>query len=237
MKILLIGYGRMGKEVHQVLTERGHEATCIIDLHNKKQLSAIGNQNIDVAIEFTRPNIAFDNVMACISENIPVVTGTTGWNERLDEIHTICKEQNGSFLYASNFSIGVNMLFAMNKKLASLMNSQPQYNAHIEETHHIHKKDKPSGTAITLAEQLTDNIERYNSFQLDFKKPGVIPITANRKDEVFGDHKITYTSPIDELTIAHSAKSRKGFALGAVIAAEHIAKKKGIFTMNDVLGI
>jgi 4-hydroxy-tetrahydrodipicolinate reductase len=237
MKVLLIGYGRMGKEVHEVLKSRNHEVVKIIDQNNLNDLNELDANKIDVAIEFTQPDVAFDNITKCLSQKIPAVTGTTGWNEKLNDAAEICKTNKTAFLYASNFSIGVNLLFAMNEKLAALMNNHNQYNALITETHHIHKKDKPSGTAVTLAEQLVENINRYKSFELDSTDQNVLPVHAIREGEVFGDHEISYKSEIDELKLSHSAKSRKGFALGAVLAAEFIQSRKGVFTMKDVLKI
>jgi 4-hydroxy-tetrahydrodipicolinate reductase len=237
MNVLLIGYGRMGKEVHEVLKSRNHEVIKIIDQNNLSDLNNLDASKIDVAIEFTQPDVAFDNVSKCLSQKIPAVTGTTGWNEKLGDVEEICKSNDTAFLYASNFSIGVNLLFAMNEKLATLMNSHDQYNASITETHHIHKKDKPSGTAVTLAEQLVENIDRYNTFLLDATEQNSLPVHAMREGEVFGDHEITYKSDIDELKLSHSAKSRKGFALGAVLAAEFIHSRKGVYTMKDVLKI
>lgn len=237
MKVLLIGYGRMGKEVHDVLKSRNHDVVKIIEQDNLSDLNNLEANKIDVAIEFTQPDVAFDNIRKCLSQKIPAVTGTTGWNEKLDDAVEICNSNNTAFLYASNFSIGVNLLFTMNEKLAALMNNHGQYNASITETHHIHKKDKPSGTAVTLAEQLVEKVNRYNSFELDSTDQNVLPIHALREGEVFGDHEISYKSEIDELKLSHSAKNRKGFALGAVLAAEFIHNKKGVYTMKDVLKI
>ncbi len=237
MRVLLIGYGRMGKEVHEVLKERGHSVSAIIDEKNADELSTINPTEVDVAIEFTIPETAFENARICMEKQIPIATGTTGWNNKLDEVHKICNENNATFLYASNFSLGVNILFAMNQKLAQIMNGQSQYKAGIEETHHIHKKDKPSGTAVTLAEQIISNTERYKDFNLDGSNDSEIPVKANREGEVFGNHTINYESDVDSLSLAHKAKSRKGFALGAVIAAEYISQRKGVYTMKDVLNI
>jgi 4-hydroxy-tetrahydrodipicolinate reductase len=237
MRVLLIGYGRMGKEVHEVLKSYDHEVVKIIDQNNIEDLNKLSTGVIDVAIEFTQPEMAFENIKKCLSQKVPVVTGTTGWNKNLAIAEQICIENNTAFLYASNFSIGVNILFAMNQKLAEIMNIHTQYKAIVTETHHIHKKDKPSGTAVTLAEQLVNGVNRYNSFELDGTAENILPIQAIREGEVFGDHEISYKSEIDELKLSHSAKSRKGFALGAVMAAEYIHNRKGVFTMKDVLKI
>lgn len=237
MKVLLIGYGRMGKEIHEVLKTRNHEVVQIIDQNNFNDLNELDPNKIDVAIEFTQPDVAFENIKKCLTQKIPAITGTTGWNEKLRSAAQLCKENDSAFLYASNFSIGVNLLFAMNEKMAELMNTKAQYRAEITETHHIHKKDKPSGTAVTLAEQVVKNIDRYDTFGLDAQQENTLPVHAIREAEVFGDHEITYTSTIDELKLSHSAKSRKGFALGAVLAAEFIHNRKGVFTMKDVLKI
>ena len=237
MKVFLIGYGRMGKEVHEVLKSRNHDVIKIIDQDNLDELDNLDPNQIDIAIEFTQPDVAFDNISKCLSQKVPAVTGTTGCNEKLNIATQICNENDTAFLYASNFSIGVNLLFAMNEKLAQLMDNQTQYKAEITETHHIHKKDKPSGTAVTLAEQVVDGISRYKKFELNGNVEDILPVHAIREGEVFGDHEITYKSEVDELKLSHSAKSRKGFALGAVLAAEFIHSRKGVFTMKDVLKI
>ncbi len=237
MRVLLIGYGRMGKEVHEVLKERGHSVCAIIDEKNAHEISTINPEEVDVAIEFTIPETAFENAKICMEKQIPIATGTTGWNNKLDEAHKICNQNNATFLYASNFSLGVNILFAMNQKLAQIMNGQPQYTASIEETHHIHKKDKPSGTAVSLAEQIASKMGRYDGFRLDGGNENELTVKAHREGEVFGNHTIKYESDVDSLSLAHKAKSRKGFALGAVIAAEYISQRKGVYTMKDVLNI
>lgn len=237
MKVVIIGYGKMGKAVHEVLESRNHIVKLIIDEHNSDQINSLTTLDVDVAIEFTHPDAGFDNVMKCLSQKVPVVTGTTGWHDRLPEAGALAKSGNTALLYASNFSVGVNILFAMNDKLAALMNHQEQYKPEIEETHHIHKKDKPSGTAVTLAKQIVDNIDRYTEFGLEQPAKNSVNVKSHRVGEVFGEHEIQYDSDIDTITLAHSAKSRKGFALGAVLAAEHIYNKQGVFTMKEVLNM
>lgn len=236
MKVVIIGHGRMGKEVQQILKERGHLATHIIEEANRDILQSINKSTADVAIEFTRPDMAFQNASVCIHNGIPIVSGTTGWNDKLDEIKQLCKDKDGTFLYASNFSIGMNIFFALNEKLAQMMNNQPQYHASIIETHHVHKKDKPSGTAVTLAEQVIENIDRYSEFTEEAKSANQLTVKAIREGEVFGKHEVHYNSNIDSIAISHNAESRRGFALGAVIAAEFIHNKMGVFTMKNVLG-
>ncbi|ALO17099.1 4-hydroxy-tetrahydrodipicolinate reductase [Salinivirga cyanobacteriivorans] len=237
MNVLLIGYGRMGKAVGEILRHRNHSIVKTIDEENASELDRLDPGSIDVAVEFTHPDAGFDNVMKCLRAGIPVITGTTGWNKQLPEAEKACREHDTAFLYAPNFSPGVNMLFAMNEKLAKLMNGQAQYEASIEETHHIHKKDKPSGTAVNLATQLVDHLDRYKNYTLDKKEKESLPVYAHREGEVFGDHSITYTSEVDTLMLSHHAKSRKGFALGAAMAAEYVYNRKGVFTMKDVLEI
>ena len=240
MKIALIGYGKMGKAIEKIAIERGHTITAIYDSINK--FSGNSTEHIDVAIEFTQPDLAVNHIKKCIDSQIPIVTGTTGWFSQLDEIKTHVINSNGSLLYASNFSVGVNIFFALNKKLAQLMAPHVEYNVSIEEIHHLQKLDAPSGTAITLAEGIIDNnsnlsewiVEEGGSPEYDKHQ---IPIAAYRKPDVPGTHTIKYTSAIDTIAIHHEAHNRTGFALGAVIAAEWLEGKKGIFTMNDVLNI
>ncbi len=237
MNVLLIGYGRMGKAVSEILRKRNHTVVKTIDEVNASELDNLDPRAFDVAVEFTHPDAGFYNVMKCLKAGIPVVTGTTGWNQELPEAEKACQKNNTAFLYAPNFSLGVNMLFAMNEKLAQLMNKQTQYQASIKETHHIHKKDKPSGTAVNLATQLVGQVDRYKDYRLDKAESGLLPVYAFREGEVFGDHAVIYDSDVDTLTISHHAKSRMGFALGAVIAAEFVHTRKGVFSMKDVLDI
>ncbi len=235
MNIALIGYGKMGKTIEQFALSRGHKIVSIIDIDNPDDFGSEAFKSADVAIEFTAPETAFNNYMKCFEANVPVVSGTTGWLSRLDEIKKICKEQGKTFFYASNFSIGVNIFFALNKYLATIMDKFPSYDVSITETHHIHKKDAPSGTAITLAEGILDNMVRKEKWTLDKTEAlSDLPIYAIREGEVPGIHEIVYESGVDYIQIKHDAKSRDGFALGAVIAAEFTAGKKGFLGMDDM---
>jgi 4-hydroxy-tetrahydrodipicolinate reductase len=236
MNIALIGYGKMGKEIEKIAIERGHKITAKIDVQTEDTFDGEGFEAADVVIEFTVPEAAYKNYLSCFKHNKPVVSGTTGWLDKIDEIKDQCENKGQTFFYASNFSVGVNVFFEINKKLAQLMNPLSDYEVSMEETHHIHKLDAPSGTAITLAEGLIENLERKNGW-VEGKEASKeeIHIEAIRRDEVPGIHTIKYESPVDEIVIHHSAKSRKGFALGAVIAAEFAAKNKGFLGMSDLL--
>lgn len=237
MKIALIGYGKMGRTIEQVAVNRGHEIGLRIDLDNLNDFNAENMKSIDVAIEFTSPHTAFDNVMKCLELGVPVVCGSTGWLDRLKEAEDQCRTLNGSFLCASNFSVGVNIFFELNKTLARLMEGQDQYNISMREIHHTQKKDAPSGTAITIAEQiLANNSSKKSWINHETNSPDELPIISERIDPYPGLHEVTYRSIVDEIIITHNAHSRDGFALGAVLAAAYIAPKKGIFTMKDVLG-
>jgi 4-hydroxy-tetrahydrodipicolinate reductase len=238
MNIALIGYGKMGHAIEQAALKRRHTIALHITSANTHELDAAHLQGIDVAIEFTRPESAKENVLQCLNAGISVVSGTTGWNDGLAETQAAAQMHNAAFLHASNFSIGVNIFFEVNKLLAALMNGHDEYDVAIEETHHTQKKDAPSGTAITLAEQIIQNLAGKNQWALnDFNEPGAIPIIAYRIENVPGTHKVTYSSPVDDIEIIHTAHNRDGFALGAVLAAEYINGKHGIFSMKDVLGI
>jgi 4-hydroxy-tetrahydrodipicolinate reductase len=238
MKIALIGYGKMGKTIEQVALKRGHEIVLKITSANQHEMNAEYLHLADVAIEFTRPESARENVLKCLAAGINVVCGTTGWNESLEDAYKSTHAHKAAFLHASNFSVGVNIFFEVNKLLASLMNSQPEYSVSIEEIHHTQKKDAPSGTAITLAEQILPALDRLKGWSLNTAEDSAtLPIIAHRIENVPGTHKISYTSAIDTIDILHTAHNRDGFALGAVLAAEYIMGKKGIFTMKDVLGI
>ena len=232
----------MGHIIEEVALSRGHEIVLKIDVDNRKDIKAEDLKGGDVAIEFTAPASAIDNINLCMEAGLPVVVGTTGWYEKLDDVKKKVTEKNGSLVYASNYSVGVNMLFAMNKILAKWMNAYPDYNIEIEEVHHTQKLDSPSGTAITLAEGVLENIDRKEGWQkqdINLPKPlesEILKIVFDRKDGVPGIHKVKYTSEIDEIQISHEAFNRKGFAFGAVIAAEFIKNKKGIFTANDIFG-
>jgi len=235
MKIALIGYGKMGHIIERIAKERGHEIVATIDINNMQDFDSASFRSADAAIEFTTPGTAVDNYMRCFKAGVPVVSGTTGWTKRMDEVKEACQKTNGSFFYSSNFSIGVNIFFAVNKYLAKIMDSFKQYDVEMTETHHIHKLDKPSGTAITIAEQIIDNRSDKTGWALDkADSKDEIAIHAIREGEVPGIHEVRYTSAEDIITIRHEAKNREGFALGAVMAAEFIKGKKGIFGMNDL---
>lgn len=237
MNICLIGYGRMGHEVESAGKGRGHEFSLIIDEYNAGELNTENLQGMGAAINFSTPASAPDQILKCLEAGVPVVSGTTGWNERLEEIMNTCKQMDGAFFFASNFSIGVNIFFNVNKHLASVMNRFKEYKPSMKEIHHVHKLDAPSGTAITLAEQIIESHEDTSGWSLKeiSESETVLPIEAIREGEVKGYHEINYTSDIDDITISHSAKSRKGFALGAILAAEFIHGKSGCFGMNDLL--
>jgi len=237
MRITIIGYGKMGKEVENIALSRGHEVILRIDRDNIHDFDSELFAASDTAIEFTTPETAFDNISRCIKKDIPVVSGTTGWTGKLDLIRKLVETEGGTLLYASNFSIGVNILFDLNRKLAALMNKLPGYKVSIEEIHHTMKKDAPSGTAINLAEDIINECARYESWKQD--KPSdkeCVGIKSLREGQVTGTHRIDWTSDIDTITLQHMAHNRKGFALGAVFAAEYIRNRKGVFTMNDLLG-
>jgi 4-hydroxy-tetrahydrodipicolinate reductase len=237
MNIAIIGYGRMGHEIEQITVSRDHNVKLIIDKDNTDDLNGKNLKEIDVAIEFSSPEEAFNNISACLGMNIPVVSGTTGWLKDFDRAAELCRKNNTSFIHSSNFSIGVNLLFRLNIELANQMQRFSNYSASIEEIHHIKKLDAPSGTAITLAEGIKKQHSRYKGwcFEKD-KADNLIPVRSIREGTVPGTHSVVWDSDIDCLSLKHEAKNRKGFALGAVVAAEFIYGKKGIFTMNDVLG-
>jgi 4-hydroxy-tetrahydrodipicolinate reductase len=236
MKIALVGYGKMGRTIEQTALKRGHEIVSIIDIDNTEDFESEAFRSADVAIEFTVPSTAFDNYRKCFAAGIPVVSGTTGWLNRLEEIKRLCAGGENTFFYASNFSIGVNIFFAVNKFLAKVMNQFPQYDVAMTETHHIHKLDSPSGTAITLAGDIISRIDRKGNWVLGkAAKPTDIALNAFREGEVLGTHEIIYESETDSISIRHEAKSRQGFALGAVLAAEFTVGKKGFLSMDDLL--
>ena len=238
MRIALIGYGKMGREIEKIALDRGHEIVLKIDITNPEDLT-IGNlQKADVAIEFTMPSSAVNNYQLCFDAGIPVVSGTTGWLDRQKEVFENCKNLNGTFFYSSNYSLGVNIFFSLNKKLAALMANQPEYKIGITEIHHTHKLDAPSGTAITLAEGIMENIPSKTKWvNQTTENEAELEIISERIGEVPGTHSIKYDSEVDYLEITHCAKSRKGLAFGAVMAAEFSYNKKGILTMNDLLNI
>ncbi len=237
MKIALIGYGKMGKTIEKLALGKGHEVVLKIDKENQADLTAANLRQADVAIEFTQPESAFANIKACLEAGVPVVSGTTGWLGRLSEMREICEASGSAFLHATNFSIGVNMLFALNRYLAKMMNGQPQYDVQMEEVHHTQKLDAPSGTAITLAEGILAELDRKQTWvNQKTDKPEELAIISKRIDPAPGTHTIRYQSDIDDITISHVAHSREGFALGALTAAEWMVGKQGNFTMQDVLG-
>lgn len=233
MRIALVGYGKMGKIIDDIATARGHEIVARLN----ESPSEENLNHPDVVIEFSQPEAAFDNIRKCLELQIPVVCGTTGWLERKPEIEAIAETHNTAFLYGSNFSLGVNLFFALNEKLAQLMEKfSSDYTCQLEEIHHVHKKDAPSGTAISLAEGII-NHSGFSSWKLDETAGAELGITAIREDEVPGTHSVYYRSEVDEIEIKHTAFTRNGFALGAVIAAEWLPGKKGSFGMKEVLGL
>ena len=232
MKIALLGYGRMGKEIEKIALSRGHEIVIRKDVDDEIDITLA-----DVAIDFSVPHSAFNNIKNCINNNVPVISGTTGWLEKYEDAVALCEEKNSAFIYASNYSLGVNIFFELNKQLAKMMRSLEDYNISMEEIHHTKKLDAPSGTAITLAEGIIENSAKDNWELGDKTSEENIPIIAKRIPDVPGTHTVWYDSEVDSIEIKHTANNRKGFALGAVVAAEWIIGKKGVFTMKDVLNI
>lgn len=238
MNIALIGYGKMGKAIEEIAVQRGHTVVLKIDETNLADFTAENLSKADVAIEFTGPHSALQNVISTINAGTPLVCGSTGWTDHIEEVNTLVKEKNGSFLYASNFSVGVNIFFEINKRLAALMSQHKEYEVILEETHHTQKKDAPSGTAITLAEQVLAEITRKKQWVNDLSdNPEDLEIISQRIDPAPGTHSVKYASAIDDIEIIHTAHNRKGFATGAVLAAEYIHNKQGIFNMKNVLGL
>jgi len=232
MNITLFGYGKMGKMIEQIAQERGHTIIQKVDVDTKN----IDFSVMDVAIDFSMPNAAFGNISSCIENNVPVISGTTGWLENYDKATALCHEKNGAFIYASNFSLGVNVFFELNAHLAKMMKNLKQYQVSMEEIHHTQKLDAPSGTAITLAEGVIENTN-YEAWKLDKAADKEIAITSKRIGKTPGTHTVAYDSNIDTIEIKHTAHNREGFALGAVVAAEWIVGKTGVFSMKDVLGL
>ena len=232
MKIALLGYGRMGKEIEKIALSRGHEIVIKKDVDDKIDITLA-----DVAIDFSVPSSAFNNISDCINNNVPVISGTTGWLDKYEDAVTLCKEKNSAFIYASNFSLGVNIFFELNNQLAKMMSSLEDYNISMEEIHHTKKLDAPSGTAITLAEGVIANTSKKDWVLGEEASEENIPIIAKRIPGVPGTHSVWYDSEVDSIEIKHTAHSRKGFALGAVVAAEWIIGKQGVFSMRDVLNI
>ena len=236
MDIAIIGYGNMGKEIAEIAEERGHEVSVIIDSSDDWMEKIDELRSCDIAIDFSTPDAVVDNIFKCFNSDIPVVVGTTGWHDQLENVVHDCLQREQSLFVASNFSIGVNIMFNLNKQLAKIMNMHPEYDVTIDETHHIHKMDAPSGTAITIANDIIEELEHKEEWVLDESESATeIPIFAHREGEVPGIHEVKYESMLDTISIKHEAKSRKGFALGAVIAAEYLVNKKGYHTMEDLL--
>ena len=239
LKIALVGYGKMGHAVEAEAAARHHEIVSIIDTDNLEEIDRLSPNAVDVVIEFTRPENALRNYMALLEREVPIVTGTTGWYDHMDEVAAKVDELQGSFLFASNFSIGVNILFQLNQQLARLMNRYDAYDPYVLEAHHRHKKDGPSGTAVTLADQVVDGLDRKSVWVTDElhhrpPNPNELSVGYVRAGAIFGKHEVTYTSSINELTVSHQAFGRRGFALGAVVAAEWLKGKKGFHSFQEV---
>lgn len=232
MKIALLGYGKMGKMIEQTAISRNHEIVLKVDVDTKDFDISVA----DVAIDFSTPSSAFNNIKLCIENKVPIISGTTGWLDNYDEAVKLCNSNESAFIYASNYSLGVNIFFQLNETLARMMNNLSQYDVRIEEIHHTQKLDAPSGTAITLAEGIINNSKK-DGWKLEHANENEIPITAKRIGSVPGTHTVSYTSNIDSIDIVHTAYNREGFALGAVVAAEWIIGKKGVYTMKDVLNL
>jgi 4-hydroxy-tetrahydrodipicolinate reductase len=236
MRIALFGYGKMGKEIEQIALQRGHSVVLKIDENNIGSITKDDLGKCDAAIEFSTPHSAIANMNKCFDAGLPVVVGTTGWYDKTEEVKRSCKDKNGCLFYASNFSIGVNIFFKLNEQLAKMMNAYSDYNVSMEEIHHVHKLDAPSGTAISLANQITANLKRKKQWSnVKTEKAEELEIISKRIDEVPGTHSVKYFSSIDDIEIKHTAHSRKGFAMGAVLASEFVKGKKGVFGMNDLM--
>ncbi|UKT62667.1 4-hydroxy-tetrahydrodipicolinate reductase [Pedobacter mucosus] len=242
MKIALLGYGKMGQIIEKFALERGHEIVLTISIDNQEDLTRQNLKAADVAIDFSTPDSVLQNINACFDANVPIVVGTTGWYGKLQEVKNDCDSSNNTLLYGSNFSIGVNLFFKINQALAKLMNNYPAYDVQVEEIHHTQKLDAPSGTAITIAEGIVDNIERKSEWLNEvvgtnvdvFAKPEQLLIESHRIENIPGTHTVIYSSEVDEIEIKHTAHSRAGFALGAVVAAEWLEDKKGFFSITDI---
>ncbi len=238
MRIALIGYGKMGKTIEKIAGDRGHQISFTVDQGEEEKIQQISPDNTDVAIEFTQPEAAFDNIKNLLHKKVPVVSGTTGWLDKKPEIEKICEQENGAFFYASNYSIGVNIFFKLNEYLAEVMSHFTEYDVKMEEIHHTEKKDAPSGTAITLAEGILAHLKRKKQWLNEASEAAdILPIASKRIDKVPGTHTINYYSLVDNIEIKHTAHSREGFAKGAVAVAEWIKDKKGVLSMNDFLKI
>lgn len=237
MNIALIGYGKMGKEVERIAMSRGHKIVCVIDADNQNDFESESFRNADVAIEFTNPEVAYNNILRAFDAGVKVVSGSTGWKEKHEaDIQRLCADGGKTLFWSSNFSLGVAVFSAVNKYLASIMNKFAEYDVTMVETHHVHKKDAPSGTAITLAEGILQNLDRKQAWKKADEPFGAtdLPITSLREGEVFGIHTVCYNSDVDTISITHDAKNRGGFALGAVLAAEYTHKNKGFLGMKDL---
>ena len=237
MNIALFGYGKMGKEIEQIALQRNHAIVLKIDKDNINDVTTQQLKQADVAIEFSTPDTVIENIYKCFNADLPIVAGTTGWYDKFDEIKNTCLKNNQSLFYATNFSLGVNLFFKMNEQLAKMMDNFTDYEVAMQEIHHIHKLDKPSGTAITTAEKIFANHSQKNKWSIENSTSENLFIDVVRQDEVPGTHTVSYTSAVDEISITHKAFNRKGFALGAVLAAEFIQHKKGVYTMNDLLNL
>jgi len=236
MKIALLGYGKVGKEIEKIALERNHELALVIDVDNQHEFTVENLKKADLAIDFSTPGSAYKNILKCFEAGIPVVCGTTGWLEKFEEVRILCEQQHHTFFYASNFSLGMNVFFALNKQLARIMDNLPAYDVEMKEIHHIQKVDAPSGTAITIANDLISVLHRKQKWELNETSDGtVVKISAVREGEVPGTHFVAWDSTVDRIEISHIAKSRKGFALGAILAAEFIKDKKGMFSMADLV--
>ncbi|WP_297792523.1 4-hydroxy-tetrahydrodipicolinate reductase [uncultured Eudoraea sp.] len=230
MNIGIFGYGKMGKMIEKIALQRNHIIVSKVDLETKE----VDYSAMDIAIDFSSPETAYKNIESCLNHNVPIVSGTTGWLKDYEKAISLCKQKNGAFIYASNFSLGVNLFFEMNRYLARMMTNLPQYEVSIEETHHLEKLDAPSGTAITLAEDIIKD-SSYEGWELEKSSERNIPITSKRIADEYGTHIVAYENEVDQISIKHKAFSREGFALGAVVAAEWLVRKNGVFTMKDVL--
>jgi 4-hydroxy-tetrahydrodipicolinate reductase len=235
MKIALLGYGKMGKEIEAIALQRNHEIVLKVDKDNADKISSDELKKSNVAIEFSTPHTVMENISKCLNAQVPVVVGTTGWYDHFEEIKKLCSEKNGALFHATNFSLGVNLFFKVNTYLADLMSKYADYDVSIEEIHHIHKLDKPSGTAITLANQVVERIGRKKKWSVTDKTNETLFIKDVREGEVPGTHIVKYQSTIDDIEIMHKAHNRKGFALGAIMAAEFLHGKKGIYSMDDII--
>ena len=236
MKVAIVGYGKMGKAIEQLALDAGHEISMIIDADNTSDLDKISPENTDVAIEFSQPETAFNNIITLLNKEVKVVAGTTGWLDKYDQVTELCNKKGGTFLYASNFSLGVNLFFKLNEWLANEMNNLEGFKALMEEIHHLQKKDAPSGTAITTAERIFNKSKNYSSWvNEDTDAKGVLPIISLREENVPGTHTVTYSSPLETIEVKHIAHDRKVFAQGVVRVAEWVANQQGVLSISDFL--